>query len=100
MSKMKPIACTLDPASRRDRGEEWRRLRADALLAVGRNGAVVTTTWRPEARERVAALVDAERRCCAFVDFAELEEAPGGLVLRAVFPPGAESVAEALFPGS
>jgi hypothetical protein len=66
-----PIACTLDAAEGGRRVDEWRRLADDFALtrdlADGR--LVVRYAQQAEAAQRLAELVEAERRCCAFVDW-------------------------------
>lgn len=66
-----PVACALDAAEGGRRNEEWRRLDADyALERELRDGQlVVRYVDHPDAVRRLTELVDAERRCCAFVDW-------------------------------
>ncbi|WP_056733529.1 hypothetical protein [Agromyces sp. Soil535] len=66
-----PVACSLDAAEGGRRNEEWRRLDADyALERELRDGQlVVRYVDHPDAVRRLTELVDAERRCCAFVDW-------------------------------
>jgi hypothetical protein len=92
-----PIACTLTGPEQAVRRVEWDELRRSALVDVRVDGGVFTTTWRPEGRAQLAALVEAEKECCRFIDFGELEERDGAVVLQAGFPPGAEIVGELLF---
>lgn len=77
-----PIACTLDAADGGRRLEEWRRLNADyALERELRDGRlVVRYAPHDDAARRLAALVDAEQRCCAFVDWS-IDRSRGGLRL-------------------
>lgn len=66
-----PIACTLDPARMKQRGEEIRALGRGALTALEHGERHVTLRFRPgpEVRERVEAVVAAESECCGFLDF-------------------------------
>lgn len=66
-----PVACTLDAAEGGRRNEQWRRLDADyALERELRDGQlVVRYVDHPDAVQRLTELVEAERRCCAFVDW-------------------------------
>ena len=77
-----PVACTLDAADGGRRLEEWRRLDADyALERELRNGRlVVRYAPHPDAVQRLSDLVDAERRCCAFVEWS-VDRSNGGLRL-------------------
>jgi hypothetical protein len=88
-----PIACTLDPAQMRRRGEDIRAIGRRALAAVERGERQVTLRFRPahETRERVEALVAAEAECCAFLDFTVAEE-QGAILVTIVSPPAGEPV--------
>jgi hypothetical protein len=73
------------------RGAEIRALGRDGLEAVDRGERSVTLRFRPDPsiRERVQAIVAAESRCCAFLDFS-LTEVEGATVLTIAAPEGAE----------
>jgi hypothetical protein len=77
-----PVACTLDAADGGRRNEEWRRLDADyGLERELRDGRlVVRYVDHPDAVRRLTELVEAERRCCAFVDWS-IDRSAGGLRL-------------------
>jgi len=81
-SRSLPIACTLDAADGGRRVAEWRRLNADyALERELREGRlVVQYVPHDDAAQRLAALVEAEQRCCAFVDWS-IDRSHGGLRL-------------------
>jgi hypothetical protein len=66
-----PVACTLDAAEGGRRNEQWRRLDADyALERELRDGQlIVRYVDHPDAVRRLTELVEAERRCCAYVDW-------------------------------
>jgi len=92
-----PIACSLDAGDHAARGRAWHDLRRAALRSATQDGTTFTTTWRGEARDELSALVEAERICCPFFEFALEELEDGDLLLRATVPPGGEPIAEALF---
>jgi cobalamin biosynthesis protein CobT len=66
-----PIACTLDAAEGGRRVDEWRRLADDFALARELHDGRLVVRYAPQAdaAQRLAELVEAERRCCAFVDW-------------------------------
>lgn len=66
-----PIACTLDAAQMKVRGEDIRALGRDGLLAVERGERTVTLRFRsePGIRGRVESIVAAESKCCSFLGF-------------------------------
>ena len=82
VSRRLPIACTLDAADGGRRLDEWRRLNAEyALERELRDGRlIVRYAPHDDAARRLAALVEAERRCCAFVDWS-IDRSRGGLRL-------------------
>ena len=86
-----PIACTLDPAQKPQRGDEIRALGRDGLEAVERGERHVTLRFRPDPsiRARVEAIAAAESRCCAFLDFT-VTDAEDATVLIIAAPEGAE----------
>jgi len=90
MGRPLPIACTLGAADLTVRSEEIRALGRDGLLdvAVEDDGRVVLRFRGNSAiRERVEALVAAERECCAFLDF-RVEHGPDAIVLTISAPDG------------
>lgn len=86
-----PIACTLDPSQMPQRGDEIRALGRDGLRAVERGARSVTLRFLsdPAIRERVARIVAAESKCCAFLDFT-LTDDQDGTVLTIAAPAGGE----------
>jgi MerR family transcriptional regulator, copper efflux regulator len=63
-----PIACSLDAGSYRDRAAEWRAVLLGAEVTTTPGGRRVRV---PAGRAaRLAALVEAERACCPFLEFA------------------------------
>jgi hypothetical protein len=96
MTNDPPIACTLGAAELSERRAEMavlarELLPADALAARG------VLRFRPGAatRERVAAFVEAEGRCCPFLRM-ELRDDPGAVTLTITGPAGSEPVVEEL----
>ena len=87
-----PIACTLDAAQMKVRGEDIRALGRDALWAVERGERRVTLRFRPgpEIRARVESIVAAESSCCAFLDFTLADE-ENATVLTIATPEGGEA---------
>jgi hypothetical protein len=86
-----PIACTLDRAKMRQRGEDLRALGRAALTAVERGERHVALRFRPHPgiRERVEQLVAAESQCCAFLDFTITHERDATVVTIVSPPDGA-----------
>jgi hypothetical protein len=87
-----PVACTLDPAQMPQRTDEIRALGRDGLEAVERGERHVTLRFRPDPaiRRRVEGIVEAESRCCAFLDFTIADE-DGAAAVTIVAPEGGET---------
>lgn len=83
-----PIACSLDAAQMKRRGEDIRAFGRAGLIDVERHERPVTLRFRPdpETRDRLAALVAAESQCCAFLDFTIIDERDA-TVVTIVSPP-------------
>lgn len=66
-----PIACTLGPDDGPQRLEQWRRL--STVAGAGRTQAPGRVVLRfrdePGVADQLRQLVDAERQCCAFLDW-------------------------------
>ena len=92
-----PIACTLSAAELPTRLVEIRAVGDTALRSaeVDESRAVLRFAADPDVRDRLAAIVAAEARCCAFLELA-LEDAPGRVVLTMRAPEGAEPVSHVL----
>ncbi len=88
-----PIACTLTAAELPNRLAEIRAIGASSLRSAdaGASDAVLHFDAEPGIRERLSAIVAAESRCCAFLDF-DLADAPDELVLMICAPKGGEPV--------
>ncbi len=70
MSEPRPIACTLTPSDLKDRGAAWRKLWASGLVHRDRVRGGIRLHAEPGAEEALLKLVDLERQCCAWIDFA------------------------------
>lgn len=92
-----PMACSLEAAQLRERLAEIAALGEQALLgSESRDGRELL--WfreAPEIRARLERVVEAERRCCAFLDL-ELAEDAGRLRLVIAAPPQGEPIAAGL----
>jgi hypothetical protein len=90
-----PVACTLDTGEQETRLHQWRELTREGLISGSRDGQVMTTVWqrRGDVPERLTALIEAERLCCAFLSF-EVEEFDEVVRVRTIFPQGAEGLVE------
>jgi hypothetical protein len=90
------IACTLTPDELPRRAAEIGALARDALVRAERpSERSLVLHFEPGAATlaRVEALVDAESRCCAFLEF-EIERRHAETALTITAPPGAEPVLE------
>ncbi len=86
-----PIACTLDAAWMRQRGEDIRTLGRAALTTVERGERHVILRFRPDPGigEQVERLVAAETECCAFLRFTIAHERDATVVTIVSPPDGA-----------
>jgi hypothetical protein len=92
------IACTLTGYEIPVRRALIESLAADALLGRTATGSGLRVRLRdtPETERRTRELVEAESRCCPFLDF-QLGRADGELVLEVGGPPEARPVIEMFF---
>lgn len=92
-----PIACTLTADELPARLEEIRAVSRAALRAKQRDDsrAVLRFDRQPGVRDRLAAIVAAEAKCCAFLKMT-LDDVPEGIRLEIEAPADAEPVLEAL----
>ena len=88
-----PIACNLDAEQLQDRLAELKAIGRTSLRRVERTSQRARLRFaRADAvRERLDEIVEAESRCCAFMDF-ELSEAGDEIVMTISVPEGAEPV--------
>ena len=92
MTTEPPIACTLTEAEMAARRVEVVALARDLVSADAQGThAVLRFRRAPATRERVAAFVAAESRCCAFLRM-ELRDDPDAMTLTIDGPAGAEGV--------
>ena len=92
MTTEPPIACTLTAAEMPVRRGQMATIARDLVCAEVREGhAVLRFAPAAATRERVAAFVAAESRCCAFLRM-ELRDDPDALTLTIDGPPGSEPV--------
>jgi hypothetical protein len=92
MTTEPPIACTLTEAEMPARRAEMAAIARDLVAAdVHETHAVLRFGPTAATRERVAAFVAAESRCCAFLQMT-LRNDPDALTLIIDGPPGAEPV--------
>jgi hypothetical protein len=92
MSTEPPIACTLSASEMPARRAEMAAIAADLVSAdVHEAHAVLRFGPAPATRERVAAFVAAESRCCAFLRM-QLRHDPEALTLTIDGPAGSEPV--------
>ena len=77
-----PLACTLGGAEMQDRQAQIAGLGQDGLLSIehGQQRAILRFRRGAELRRRIDAIVEAESKCCAFLEFQVEEEADATLV--------------------
>jgi hypothetical protein len=90
-----PIACTLDAGQLEGRLAEMEAVGRTSLRGVerGPRRARLRFASAGTVHERLAAIVEAESRCCAFMEF-ELRETTDEIVMTISAPEGAEPVLE------
>ena len=88
-----PIACSLTAAELPVRLAQMAQLGRDALVDARTDGAGARVRFAARAgvRERLAVVVEAESRCCAFLTM-RISETPGEVVLTIAAPEDAELV--------
>ncbi len=92
-----PIACTLTADELPARLDEIRAVSCEALRSKHRDGtrAVLRFARAPSLRERLAAIVAAEARCCAFMTMTLADE-PEAIALTIDVPADAVAILEQL----
>jgi hypothetical protein len=99
MSTRPPIACTLSEAEMPARRAEMALIAQDVVSAQAQAArGVLRLRSGGRTRERVAAFVAAESRCCPFLRM-ELRDEPDTLTLTVEGPAGAEAVVHELLAG-
>jgi hypothetical protein len=98
MSKLNalPIACTLRPGDLRERLDEIQALTREALLGYERNGLQLALRYRPDAIERVRAMIAGELHCCAFLNF-DVRAESEAICVTITAPENARDAADELF---
>ena len=91
-----PIACTLAPGDLRERLGAIQTLTREALLGYERDGLKLALRYAPDTVEHVRAMVTAEQRCCAFLEFQVLEQ-PDAVHVTITAPEIARDAADELF---
>ena len=97
MSREAPIACTLTADELPARMRSARELGERALVGVEVSGRRALLRFTGE-RERIDALVAAERRCCEFLSF-EIEQDGERVNLEILTPAGGEPILRGLVAG-
>jgi hypothetical protein len=93
MSTPPPIACTLSAAEMPARRAEMAALARELVSADAQPArGVLRFRAGPRTRERAAAFVEAEGRCCPFLRMELRDDDPGVLTLTVEGPPGSEPV--------
>ena len=95
MTSELPLACSLKGAEMRERLVEIAAVGEAGLLAVEADSAGATLRFRPEVRERLAAILAAEAECCPFLSLDLAEEAEA-VRLTIAAPADAEAVLQEL----
>jgi hypothetical protein len=69
-------ACSLGPKELEGRLNEWRSLRADALISESVRDRVQTALYKrnEDVARRLRILIEAEASCCPFIEFRLYEE--------------------------
>jgi hypothetical protein len=91
-----PIACTLAPATYKDRLAWIGNLNKDALRKYECRDLELELSYALEARERVHEMVRNEQACCAFLAF-ELHEIENEIHVTITAPERAREAADAMF---
>ena len=91
MAQELPLACTLTGADMAARGAEIQAVGREGLLGAQAEEARAVLRFRPESRDRVAAIVAKEAECCAFLSM-RLDDDSDAVRLTIEAPPGGEPV--------
>jgi hypothetical protein len=75
-----PIVCTLSASDLRDRGAAWQKLLGSGLVQRERVPGGIRLTAAPGAAASLMELVDLERDCCAWMQFAVSGGSDGAVV--------------------
>ena len=92
-------ACMLSPGELEVRVQEWRDLAENALTRTAEPGRVVSTYPASDAiRRRLRTLIEAEARCCSFLEF-DIRDGAEAIEVELRYPDGFESVLALVMPG-
>jgi hypothetical protein len=91
-----PIACTLQGSSYQERLAWIAELSRDGLRGHSRQELTLVLHYEMAIADRVAEMVQNEKKCCAFLDF-QLTKLDDGVRLTITAPERARDVADALF---
>lgn len=91
-----PVACTLDGTTFQSRIAGIADLNRDGLRDARRNDLKLALRYHPSVRGAVAELMERERECCRFLDFA-LTEDIDSVTLQIVVPERARESADTVF---
>ena len=78
MGELPPIACTLTAADLRDRQAAWAKLLGSGLVDRDRVAGGIRLHAASGAADAVIELIDLERECCAWIQFAVARDPIGG----------------------
>ena len=79
--------CSLDEMALAERLAQWRELAAEAVpVEITPGRSVSDHRNSPDVRQRLSALIDAERDCCSFLDFT-VQERGDHLRVELRYPP-------------
>src|SRR4051812_16146979 len=89
MATSLPVVCSLDATALRDRTAELAAIGAEGLLGSDFSGKRARLRFRPDVADRLAAVVEGERECCAWLGL-DLADRGGEVELTLTAPAGAE----------
>jgi hypothetical protein len=97
MTENDSIACSLEGGELEVRLEAVAEVGREALLSDESGGGRHLFRFRdtPDTRARLEEIVEAERRCCPFLNI-EIDQEDGRILLSIEAPPGGESTAAGL----
>lgn len=81
MSASRPILCTLTSGELENRDVAWRKVLASGLVRRERIPGGISLVAEAGAQEALTTLIDLERECCSWIDYASPE--PGTFLLTA-----------------
>jgi hypothetical protein len=93
-----PSTCSLDSAGQEERFGEFAELACVALVEASRtrDGARLLLRHDPSVQASLQRLIEAERRCCSFLEFA-VEVRDSGIRVDVSGPPSARPLIDRLF---